>query len=794
MQRLLKFLFKTMAACCLLLVIGTAVGMVFLYYFNQHLPDYEQLASYQPAITTRLYAKNGKLLAEYSKEKRIFIPIEAVPLKIKEAFLAAEDKNFFQHYGVDILGIIRAAFTNVVANRKRPMGASTITQQVAKNFLLSNELSYIRKIKEVILSLRLERVLSKHQILELYFNEIYFGMGAYGIAAAALEYFNKSLEELTIAETAFLAGLPKAPNKYHPERDYRSAITRRNWVISRMQQVGAITEEEAKSATEEPLTINKPNNNDIKADYFAEEVRRFLINKYGENILYKGGLCVKTTIDPQMQQYADQALVKGIVAVDQKQGWRGVIANIKMPQAGIAEMAELHNSLKTAGVPLQLAKYNNWQIAVVLKVEPKQAEILTEQGQRGVLPLAEAKWAGKISEKGRKGPPPKELTALLKPGDVIWVESIQPQVFTLHQWPKINGALVAIDPHTGKVLALSGGFCYAASEFNRATQSKRQTGSLFKSFVVLQALIDGFPPTTIVDGSFYEKDLGPQFGLWTPHNHDEKFTGPRTIRFALEHSSNILTIRVAELVGLEKIKSLVKTLGINDNMPLYWSAVLGSLESNPLIMAKAFGTFANGGKEVKPVFIERIQDRKGKTIYQSPSQFQLSSDFVPYVIDNREQLIDSASNYQLLSILDGGVKRGSARAAKILKCPVAAKTGTSNDFRDAWFALCTPNLVVLVYVGDDNFHSLGDRQFGGIVSGPIAVAFAEQALLHIPSGNFLRPEEISTAWVNYLNGTPTTEGQKEAIQEYFKPGQHPNIDLGKDAPMHTAPSDAENLY
>ncbi|HUX78347.1 MAG TPA: PBP1A family penicillin-binding protein [Alphaproteobacteria bacterium] len=750
--------------CTFLFILALSGGigtLAVLYYFGRGLPDYAQLAKYEPPVVSRLYASDGRLFAEYATQKRVFVPIEAIPQRVVQTILAAEDKNFYEHPGLDFFGIIRAAVVNFSqrGTNKRPMGASTITQQVAKNLLLSsiaNQASYERKIKEAILAFRIENALSKDRILEIYINEIYLGSGSYGVAAAALNYFNKSLDELTIAEAAFLAGLPKAPSKYNPKQNYAAAKARRDWVITRMYEERIITRKEALEAKAEPIEIRRPNpTHVVKADYFAEEVRRKLIAKHGEPSLYQGGLTVRTTLDPQLQKIADWALRKGLIDYDRLHGWRGALQHIDLkdtsPEAWKSQLAEI----------LQPPGAEPWTLAIVLKLNDKEAKIGLKSGEEGTIPLSELTWARQhktpVKPKSDEiilpqlylGPVINYPSDVLKVGDVILVNKIEGKEnkYTLEQIPAVGGALVALDPQTGRVLAMTGGFSFEASQFNRATQALRQPGSAIKPFVYLAAMERGFSPGTIVSDAPITIALGRGLGIYAPKNVTTRHYGKVPLRVALQKSLNRTTIRlVHEYVGMRPVAKVIEKFGIMDRVPMQIAMAIGAGETTLLRLATAYGMLANGGKKLEATLIDRIQDRHGKTIFAADTRqcshckSQLwTNQNPPLIEDHREQLADPRSIYQITSMLEGAVRAGSARKAKVLNKILAAKTGTTNDEKEAWTAAYTDRLVVVTYVGFDHPQTLGHMEGGARSALPIIVDFLGKALDGVPSKPFKIP-------------------------------------------------------
>ncbi len=744
------------------------------YKFGQDLPDYRQLLNYEPPVVSRLYAADGRLFAEYAVERRVFVPINAMPKRVVRTFLAAEDKNFYEHPGIDILGIVRAAFNNLLSS-KSPMGASTITQQVAKNFFLSNEKSMVRKIKEAILAFRIENTLTKDRILELYLNQIYLGQGSYGVASAALNYFNKALDELTIEEAAYLAALPKAPNNYHPDRNPQAAIARRNYVINRMLELGMISAQEGESAKEKPIILRaRDDAHVVQADYFAEEVRREVMAKYGPESLYEGGLVIKTTLNPAFQKAADESLKNGLIAYDRRHGWRGPIRSIQksIDQSWL-------DSLKDIEKPKGLGK---WKLAVVTQLTQSRACIITQEGEEGILLLEELKWARKCLEGQRLGPEVKNPRDVLSIGDVVAVESAK-ESFKLCQIPDVGGAMIVMDPHTGRTLAMSGGYSFAMSEFNRATQALRQPGSAFKTFVYLAAFEAGRQPNNLVIDSPLTIDLGPTLPLWKPRNISKKFYGPVTLRTALENSYNISTIRIAQDIGIKKVADVVERLGVIDAMPHQLAMVLGAGETTVKKMATAYSTFINGGKKVSMTMVDRIQNRHGQTLFRQDQRVCHScqdQDWthtdMPVLADEREQIVNPVNAYQTLSILEGVVKRGTGRKLAKFNRPLAGKTGSTNDYRDAWFIGLTPDLVVAVYVGFDNHKPLGKGEVGGRAAIVVFEDFFEKALAQQKPTPFRMPAGAKLMRVNLKTGRLTSAKDPQAIWECFMPGCEPKFE------------------
>lgn len=775
-----KFITNFLYLTVILALLGALGFMGILYFFGRDLPDYSQLKRYNPPVLTRLYAADGELFAEYAKEKRIFVPINFIPKHIIQTFLVVEDEHFYDHFGLSIPGIIRAALNNLknkMTGSKGVMGGSTITQQVAKNFLLTNDKTYQRKIKEAILSIRIERALSKNKILELYLNEIFFGARSYGVASAALNYFNKPLDHLTVAEAAFLAALPKAPNNYNPKRHKKAALTRRNWVISRMLEEGLISQDQAREAQKQDIVLSPHvHKTTIDAPFFAEEVRRALAQKYGLKTLYEEGLAVHTTLNSFYQRLADESLRNGIIAFDRKKGWRGPLKTIPLAQW----QAFLKQFIKPPGT-------SGWYLAVVLSSNDTYAHIGFKNGSTGLIPVSELEWARKClplkkggSALGAKINIPSDV---LTPGDVILVsiKDKEKRTFSLQQIPQVNGALVVLDPHTGKVLALSGGFSFHKSQFNRATQALRQTGSAFKPFTYLAAFEQGYSPTSLILDAPFVYEAGPGQDLWKPQNIEKRFFGTNTLRVALEKSMNASIVRLAHTIGMDPIISVARRFGIYTNLPPYLSAVLGSEETTLLQFTAAYGMLVNGGKKITPYMIDHIQDRTGKIIFKQDQRTceacrstPPSASFPPELTEKNQHVTDPISAYQIVSILEGASKHGTGRRARPKHHIVGVKTGTSNDYKDVWTLGFSKDLVVGVYLGYDHPRSLGRYNTGGSVAGPVFKAFMEKALKDQPPQPFKVPKNTHFVSVNRKTGVRTTKKDKQAVLEAFKPGQTPN--------------------
>jgi len=761
-----------------LALVVAAAAWIFVGNLSKDLPDYAVLASYEPPVTTRVHASDGALMGEFARERRLYLPIQAVPDRVKAAFLSAEDKNFYHHPGIDVMGLGRAIVNNLQTGAKQ--GASTITQQVAKNFLLTKDQTYERKIKEAILSFRIEQAYSKDRILELYLNEIFFGLGSYGVAGAALTYFDKSVNELTVAEAAYLAALPKGPSNYHPFRHTQAAIDRRNWVIEQMIENGYVSREEGDKAKAEPLGV-KPRRNGtylFAGEYFTEEVRREIIARYGENALYEGGLSVRTTLDPRMQAIARKAMQNGLLKYDTLRGYRGPVKKIEIGADWGVALGEVK----------ALDDIPEWRLAVVLEsndaglsvgLQPKReiSGALSSERDVGTVTLEDMSFAMRHMVDGKrvKADSPAEV---LKPGDVIYVEKKDGSSYQLRQVPAVSGGLVAMDPHTGRVLAMVGGFSYSQSEFNRATQAMRQPGSSFKPIVYAAALDNGYTPASVImDGPI---TITSGNTTWSPKNYDGKPAGPSTLRAGIERSRNLMTVRLAHDMGMKIVAEYAERFGVYDNLAPYLPMALGSGETTVMRMVSAYSVMANGGLQIKPSLIDRIQDRYGKTVYKHDERGcdgcvaeEWTNQTEPELIDTADQVLDPMTAYQITSMMEGVVLRGTATTLLELKRPIAGKTGTTNDEKDAWFVGFTPNLVVGLYVGFDQPQTLGKGTTGGGLAAPIFKEFMAEALKDTPPAEFQVPEGMTLIAINRKTGMRANEGDAGTIMEAFKPGTGP---------------------
>ncbi len=770
----------------------SAVAGYMLWNASKDLPSYESLANYEPPVMTRIHAHDGALIAEYARERRIFVPINTIPKMVLGAFLSAEDKRFYEHGGLDFVGIGRVLTKLISHPGARAEGASTITQQVAKNFLLSGERKIERKIKEAILAVRIERAYSKDKILELYLNEIFLGVGSYGVAAASLNYFNKELADLLPEEAAYLAALPKAPNNYHPFRHTQRATDRRNWILGQMAENGYIKREDADVARKKPLTVNiRPFGAHIfAAEFFAEEVRRGILGQYGEEKLYGGGLSVRTTLDPNLQRYARKALTDGLVDFDRSRGWRGAINRIDIAGDWGVGLGAIEVASDIApwrlGVVLDVQKA---KVVVGLRPGRQQDATLNPAREAVEIVFDEMKWAGRfIATDKPKGAAPKQPADLLALGDVIYVAPKDAAniagAWTLMQIPEVGGGLVAMDPHTGRVLAVAGGFSYAMSQFDRAVQARRQPGSSFKPLVYAAALDNGYKPTSIVLDAPIEIDQGPGKEAWKPENYQkDKSYGPQTLRSGLEKSRNQMTVRLAQDMGMPLITEYSKRFGVYDDLLPVLAMSLGAGETTLLRMATAYSMLANGGRQVRATMIDRIQDRWGRTVWKHDERNcsnckadVWSGQSEPEIADDRKPMMDPHTAYQMTSMLEGVVQRGTATVVKqmVPGVPLAGKTGTTNDSKDVWFLGYSPDLVVGVFVGYDNPKPMGKSATGGAVSAPIFANFMKMALADKKPGIFRIPSGLKLVRVNGKTGLRASPGEADAMMESFKPFEEPD--------------------
>ncbi|MGO3927530.1 penicillin-binding protein 1A [Rhodopseudomonas pseudopalustris] len=793
MRLLFRFMGFLFAVGTIVFLVGVAAVAGLIWHYSKDLPDYSQLQDYEPPVMTRVHASDGSLLGEYSRERRLYLPIQAVPKMVINAFLAAEDKNFYEHGGIDYQGLARAAllYAQNIGSNRRPQGASTITQQVAKNFLLTNEVSFTRKIKEALLAMRIERAYSKDRILELYLNEIYLGLGAYGIAAASLVYFDKSVNELTVAEAAYLAALPKAPAALHPVRNRDRAIERRNYVLDRLMENGWIKQADADKARKDPLAVTSRANaaHTFAGEYFAEEVRRDVFERYGEKKLYEGGLSVRTTLDPKLQVFARQTMTAGLVRYDEAQGWRGPVNKIDVSGDWGLKLADVKS----------LNDVSPWRMAVVLETSDQSARIgfqpgrelggaVSKERQVGLITLDGVRWAKAASGPSR-GKTPTSVSQVLSPGDIIYADPLVNKdgsrvegQYRLRQLPEVSGAMVVMDPWTGRVLAMVGGFSFDQSQFNRATQAYRQPGSSFKPLVYSAAMDNGYTPSTVVIDAPIEIDQGQGIGVWRPENYSTgKYYGPTTLRNALQRSLNTVTVRLAQDIGMPLIGEYAKRFGVYDDLPNYLSYALGAGETTVMRMVTAYSMFANGGRRVKPTLIDRIQDRYGRTIFkhdqrecrgcEAPEGWKNQAE--PQLVDRREQVLDAMTAYQITSMMEGVVQGGTATVIREVGKPIAGKTGTTNDEKDAWFIGFSPDVVVGIYVGYDKPRNLGRGMTGGHLAAPIAKDFLKLALADKPAVPFRVPAGIKLIRVDAKSGMRAGPESGRTILEAFKPGTAP---------------------
>ena len=751
MQRIIKNIL-ILISCIGLLSIFLLLAI--LWSFSSNLPDYKFLKNYKASVSSKVYSGDGELVNDFSTEKRIFVPYNAIPKKVINSFLSAEDKNFFSHPGVDAKGVLRAVINNIsnIASSKRLEGASTITQQVAKNFLLTNEVSYNRKIKEAILAFRIERVLSKERILELYLNQIYLGEGTYGIASASLEFFDKPISDLNYDEAALLAALPKAPSRYNPYKNIELAQFRRDLVLKNLLENGYINKKKYDKFINTKIILKKTIkifSEDVK--YYVEDIRKDVIDKLGYDKVYRQGLNINTPINLKLQKIATQSLRDGLISYDKRMGWRGPIKKKK----------NINNWTK--GLEnFRLEKSINWDLAIIKKIDKFNVAIETEKKSKGVIKYESISWTK------------KEFSELFDIGDVVYVENISDNIFSLRQLPNVNGGIVVIDPFTGRVLALSGGFSFKISEFNRATQAARQPGSAFKPFIYALALENGYTPSTLILDAPLVLEQGYDLKMWKPENYGKKFYGPSTLRMGLEKSRNLMTVRIAQDLGLKKIVNFSKQLGIYDDPKELLSISLGSAETTLLKLTSAYSSFVNGGKLIKPITIDRIQDSEGNTIFKSEKrkcinceQLSFLSENYPKIEDNFTQIFSTETAYQMTSILEGAIQNGTGKNLKDLNLDLAGKTGTTNENNDAWFIGFTSKLAIGVYVGSDNPKPLGKYETGAKTALPIFKSFVKNAVNKEEARPFKVADNILMMVIDPITGKkPLTKSKKTIIEAY----------------------------
>ena len=728
-----------------------------LWAFSNNLPDYKFLKNYKPPVSSKVYSGNGELVSDFSTEKRIFVPYNSIPKKVINAFLSSEDKNFFSHPGVDAKGVLRAIMKNVsnMLSSKRLEGASTITQQVAKNFLLSNEVSLNRKLKEAILAFRIERVLSKERILELYLNQIYLGQGAYGIASASLEYFDKSIHELNYEEAALLAALPKAPSRYNPYKNIKLAKFRRDLVINNLYENGYIDKKNQNKFLLNEIFLKKRKKIFLEnTRYYVEDIRKNIIDKFGYDKVYKQGFNIKTPLNLNLQNIATLTLREGIIKYDKRKGWRGALTNKK----------NLKDWNKNKDLNrFRLEKSINWELAIVKQINQFEINIETEKKEKGKINYENISWTK------------KEFKELVNIGDIIYVKKFKKNIFQLKQLPNVNGAIVVMDPFTGRVVALSGGFSFKKSEFNRASQALRQPGSAFKPFIYALALENNYSPSTLILDAPLVLEQGSDLKMWKPENYGKKFYGPSTFRMGLEKSRNLMTVRIAQDLGLKKIVNFSKQLGIYNNPNELLSISLGSAETTLLKLTSAYCSFVNGGKLIKPILIDRIQDSEGNTIFNTETrkcekceQISFLNDDVPKISDNFIQIFSPETAYQMTSMLEGVILRGTGRKLKDLNLDIAGKTGTTNKNTDTWFVGFTSKLTIGVYVGMDEPKTLGRYETGAKTAMPIFKDFVKKAIKKKDARPFKVANNITMMVVDRFTGQRANFASKETIIEVFK--------------------------
>jgi len=758
MSRILKNFFTLILSGIL---IGGIAVFAILWVFSNKLPDYKYLKNYKPSVSSKVYSGEGELVSDFSAQKRIFVPYNSIPKKVINSFLSSEDKNFFSHPGVDAKGVVRAIINNIknYLYSKRLEGASTITQQVAKNFLLTNEVSLNRKIKEAILAFRIERSLSKKRILELYLNQIYMGQGAYGIASASLEYFDKPISDLNYVEASLLAALPKAPSKYNPYKNIELSKFRRNLVLKNLFDNNYISNKDYNKFIQQEIKLKKRKEIFLEdTRYYVEDIRKNVVNQFGFEKVYKQGFNIKTPLNLELQNIATSSLRKGLEIYDRRKGWKGSLANKKNSKNWKKDLDKF-----------KLEKSIGWNIAIVKKINKFSAIIETNDNLKGVINYKSISWTK------------KEFYDLFNIGDIIYVKKIQDSEYELKQLPKVNGGIVVMDPFTGRVYALSGGFSFKKSEFNRASQALRQPGSAFKPFIYALALENNFSPTTLILDAPLVLAQGTDLKMWKPENYGKKFYGPSTLRTGLEKSRNLMTVRIAQQLGIKKIVNFSKKLGIYENPDELISIALGSAETTLIKLTSAYCSFVNGGKKINPILIDRIQDSEGNTIFNTEKrvckkcdQISYLSDEIPKVSDKFEQIFSPETAYQITSILEGAIQRGTGRKLKDLNLDIAGKTGTTNKNTDTWFVGFTSKLVVGVYVGMDDPKSLGKRETGARTALPIFKDFIKKAVSKKDARPFKVAKNITMMVIDPVNGEKANFGSKETVIEAFKKN-NPNL-------------------
>ncbi len=777
-----------------LMMIALALGAVFWVY-GRDLPSHARLAQYTPPTISRIYSVEGKIIDEFARERRLFVPASDIPDLVKQAFISAEDKNFYTHKGYDTRGILSAAFEAVKSRGRNVRGASTITQQVMKNFLLSGDRKIERKIKEIILASRLEETLSKEEILELYLNEIFLGQNSYGVAAAAQTYFNKTLSQLEPHEAAFLASLPKAPSDFHPVRRKDRLLSRRNFVLEEMKENGFLTEAAYQQEVAQPL--RSVQNGDFEnyrvalppRDYFTDEIRRQLSRDFGEDEFFTGGMSVRATIDPEMQDEAAQALQRQLERYDRGLGlWRG--SGKKIPTEKLGSEQSWRAALAEVRIARDIKLDNPWYPAVVLELGEQDARIGIEGVENDAdghwIPAKDVQWARTLLDNGKRGKKASVASDLLEVGEVVHVRRMTADNdgsfirWTLRQVPRVQGGFMVMDVNSGRVIAMQGGFSYQHSVFNRATQARRQPGSSFKPFVYASALDSGYTPATIIVDAPIEIDT-PQ-GVWRPKNASHQFYGPTPLRTGIERSRNLMTIRLAQEVGMDVVADYAERFGVYERMSPFLANALGSEETTLFKMVSAYAMFANGGERVEPTLVDRVQDRYGKTVFRHDNRECQNCDDPtvprsksPTITSNRERVMNAVTAYQLTSMMQGVVERGTASGAINLPVPVAGKTGTTNDAKDVWFIGFTSNIVAGCYIGYDTPRSMGRGASGGGMCGPVFQQFMSKAIKKYGGGKFRAPEECLFIKIDRFSGAKLSDdaGGPGVVSECFREGEEP---------------------
>ncbi len=748
------FIKKFLITVILFSLVGFIAIFAVLWSYSNKLPDYKFLKNYKPPVSSKVYSGNGVLISDFSSEKRIFVPFNAIPKKIIHSFLSSEDKNFFRHPGVDAKGVLRAIKNNIfnLIKSNRLEGASTITQQVAKNFLLSNEVSLDRKIKEAILAFRIERALSKERILELYLNQIYLGEGSYGIASASLRYFDKPIGELDYSESALLAALPKAPSKYNPYRNKELATYRRNLVIKNLYENNYISKQKYNELVISKIILKKRRRIYLEdTRYFVEDIRKKIIKTYGYDKVHKQGFNIKSPINLKLQNLASVSLRKGLLEYDKRKGWRGPLDNVKNKDWN--KNLDKFNLEKTIG----------WQIAIVKRIDKFETVIQTSNNENGIINYEDINWTR------------KNFDQIFKINDLIYVKKISDGLYSLRQLPNVNGGIVVMDPYSGRVLAMSGGFSFKKSEFNRVSQAKRQPGSAFKPFIYALALENNYTPSSLILDAPIVLDQGEDLKMWKPENYGKKFYGLSTLRTGVEKSRNLMTVRISQDLGIDKIINFSKKLNIYDNPDELLSVSLGSAETTLLNITSAYCSFVNGGKLVTPIIIDRIQDSEGTTIFNNEKRLcencdkiSFEGNSIPIIKSDFKQIFSPQTAYQMTSILEGAIQRGTGKRLRDLNIQLAGKTGTTNNNTDTWFIGFTSNLVVGVYVGHDNPKRLGKYETGSKTALPIFKEFIKHAVNNYEARPFKIAKGIKMMVIDAETGKKADFGSKKTIIESYK--------------------------